>query len=85
MLKKFSAYGIFSSVPLIIFAFMYQLNMPSIYTELRNKSYARMNKVTIRGTNVAMVIYILTGIFGYLTFVKTPNVLMDKNILDAPY
>lgn len=56
---------------------MYQLNMPMIYTELRNRSYARMNKVVIRGTNVAMTIYLITGIFGYLTFVKTPDVLMD--------
>ena len=80
-----NAYGIFSTVPLIVFAFMYQINMPIIYQELKERTYSTMNTVVIRGTVIAVVMYVLTGVFGYLTFVKTPIVLETENILDAPY
>lgn len=82
---KFDARGIFNTIPLIIFAFMYQLNMPGIYGELKNKSYARMNIVTKRATIWALIAYVITGIFGYFIFAFNPEVLKTKNILDAPF
>lgn len=82
---KFNPLGIFSTVPLIVFAYMYQVNMPIIYAELKTRDYATMDKVVFRGTNGAILMYSMTGIFGYLTFVKMPEVLEKKNILEAPY
>jgi amino acid permease len=82
---KLNAFGIFSTVPLIVFAFMYQINMPLIYQELNERTYSTMNKVVIRGTVIAVMMYVMTGIFGYLTFVKNTHVLETENILDAPY
>ena len=64
---------------------MYQINMPIIYAELKVRDYPTMDKVVFRGTSVAIVVYSLTGIFGYLTFVKTPQILDSQNILEAPY
>jgi len=68
-----------------VFAFMYQINMPMIYQELNDRSYPVMNKVVVRGTLIAVFMYVITGFFGYLTFVRTPAVLETENILDAPY
>jgi amino acid permease len=35
---KFTPNGIISSFPLIIYAYMYQVNIPMIYIELENRS-----------------------------------------------
>ena len=66
----FTTNGVFSTVPLITFAFMYQLNIPGIYGELKDKNYSRMNSVTIRATTAACIIYLITGMFGYYMFVN---------------
>lgn len=84
-LFRFSTFGLFSTLPLIVFAFMYQFNVPIIYKELRNRSPQRMNQVLIRGMLIAAVAYIFTGIFGYATFVNETDKLESENILDAPY
>lgn len=84
-LFKFTPYGLFSTLPLIIFACMYQFNVPIIYKELRQRSAVRMSNVICRGMLVAVLAYILIGVFGYLTFVKNQAGLESENILDAPY
>ena len=33
---KVTPYGVFSTIPLIVFAYMYQINMPIIYAELKD-------------------------------------------------
>jgi len=68
-----------------MFAYMYQPNLFSIYTELNNVSLKRMNKVLIRGSIIAVLLYIVSGVFGYLTFVDRPAELMKKSILEADY
>lgn len=65
---KISIRGFFTSLPLVIFAFMYQINIPAIYTELKVKSIANMNKVLVTGTILASVCYMVIGIFGYIAF-----------------
>lgn len=80
--------GIFNSLPLIIFAYMYQPNIPAIYHEMKDKSMFKMKKVLAYGTMIASISYILTGVFGYVTFVQHPNVdvIMNRqNILKADY
>ena len=61
--------GIFNSLPLIIFAYMYQPNIPAIYHEMKDKSMFKMKKVLASGTAIASFSYIFTGVFGYVTFV----------------
>jgi len=73
--------GIFASLPLIIFAFMYQPNTPAIYTELKQRNLTNIKKVLFSGTLLASVCYIMVGMFGYVTFAKRPDIafLMDRN------
>ncbi len=71
-------------MPLIIFAYMYQVIIPLTYKELENRSNKAMSEVLLKGSVVAMVLYVMVGIFAYLTFVHTPN-LLTQNILEAPY
>jgi amino acid permease len=59
--------------------------MPIIYAELKTRNYESMDKVVFRGTNIAIVVYTITGIFGYLTFMQKLSDLESQNILDAPY
>ena len=72
--------GIFNSLPLIIFAYMYQPNIPAIYHELKAKNMGNINKVLSLGTLMASIAYILTGMFGYITFAKRLNVDQIMNV-----
>ena len=64
-----------TSVPLIIFAYMYQVNIPLIYYELERREKKTMSGVLLKGSVAAIVLYALVGIFGYLTFVHKPDVI----------
>lgn len=82
--------GVVSSFPFIIFAYMYQVNIPQLYTELEKRNHRQMSKVLIGGTFVAVLLYIIVGVWGYVTFVdfpgKTPEEALEAgNILEAPY
>ena len=79
-----------SSFPLIIFAYMYQVNIPMIYTELERRNSKQMSKVLIIGTVGAVVLYIVVGVWGYATFINYPGYTPEEalkagNILEAPY
>lgn len=39
-----------------------------LYEELKEKDYHSMEKVVLRGSLGAVFLYILAGVFGYLTF-----------------
>jgi amino acid permease len=75
-----SVQGIFNSLPLIIFSYMYQPNIPAIYHELKSKNMMNMQKVLWIGTGIATVVYIVVGMFGYVTFAMNPKVdeIMDQ-------
>lgn len=67
---------------------MYQVNIPALYSELKDKKLSNMLKVLCFGTLIAAIAYILVGIFGFTTFALSPNVceLMEaQNILKADY
>lgn len=66
--------GVFNSLPLVIFSYMYQTNIPMIYTELEKKDLKSMWKVMVYGTVGATIAYIFAGVFGYVTFAANPNV-----------
>lgn len=67
-----SARGLLSSFPLIMFSFMSQINIPSIFSELENKTEEKMSQIMIRGNLAITFFYILAGIFGYATFLGPP-------------
>ena len=88
--KQLSITGFFSSLPLIIFSYMYQINIPAIYSELEIKTIANGTKVIIIGTIIAAIVYISAGIFGYVAFADgSSEEELDKyfsdNVLSAPY
>ena len=62
-----------------------------IYTELEQRNSKQMSKVLIFGTIGAVLLYVIVGLWGYLTFVNNPfgisaaEALEDANILQAPY
>ena len=82
----FSFNGIVDSVPLIVFAFMFQVNVPQIQEELERQNYRRMRTVLSWGVFLTFLLYVGTGVFGYLSFDLHPTRdLKQKNILIAPY
>jgi len=87
--NRVSINGIFNSLPMIVFLYMYTPNIPAIYHELTDKSIKKMSIVLFVGTCLATIIYFLVGFFGYATFVKNDQLekLMefDQNILMGPY
>ena len=72
--------GVFNSLPLVIFSYMYQTNIPMIYVELEKKDLKHMWKVMRNGTIGATLAYFLAGVFGYATFADYSNVkeLMNR-------
>jgi amino acid permease len=88
--SQVSVVGVFNSLPLIIFSYMYQPNVPALYQELKKRNMTNMNKVLYGGTAVAATAYIMTGMFGYVTFAAFPedqlaDIMDEQNILKAPY
>lgn len=87
--KAFSNFNIsptsfFSSMPLILFSFMFQTNIPMLCAESEHKDPKIMWKVLFYGTVGASIAYMFAGIFGYITFSRYANIneLMSiKNIL----
>lgn len=78
--------GVFNSIPLIIFSYMYQPLIPAIYHELSEKNIKNMNTVLGLGTAITAVIYIVVGIFGWVTFTKNEfytEIMEKQNILIA--
>ena len=73
-INRLSINGVFNSLPLIIFSYMYQPNIPAIYHELKARNIMNMQKVLAIGTLLATCAYIMTGMFGYVTFASNPNV-----------
>ena len=65
---KIDIHGIFTSLPLVIFAYMYQVNVPAIYTELSNPNMSNIKTVLIIGTILAVIVYVFAGMFGYASF-----------------
>ena len=73
--------GVVSTMPLIIFAYMYQVNIPMIYVELETRTSKAMSTVVGWGSTVAVSFYVMVGIFGYAIFVENKIDLCAKNIL----
>ena len=69
---------------------MYQVNVPQIYQDLEGKNLKKGKKVLILGTLMAASLYIVAGIFGYISFTdgsteEELDKMFSNNILYAPY
>lgn len=56
------------AVPTMFFAFMCHASMLPIYDEMRRPSIKKMRKVAVVSISNVLVLYMLSAIFGYLTF-----------------
>lgn len=89
--KKFNVtyQGIVMANSFIVYAFMYQPNIPIVYRELNDRNYKRMKKVVNRGSGGVVILYMCASVFGYLGVVSHPKsldiLLRDQNILLIPY
>ncbi|PKU31842.1 sodium-coupled neutral amino acid transporter hypothetical protein [Limosa lapponica baueri] len=63
-LSKESAYAI----PTMAFSFLCHTSVLPIYCELRSPSKSRMQNVTVTGIGLSFLIYLMSALFGYLTF-----------------
>ena len=52
-----------------------------IYVELEKRNGKQMSQVISWGSTIAVIFYIMVGVFGYATFVDNPKSLAAKNIL----
>lgn len=62
--------GVTYTMPIFIFSFMTQFNLLQCYEELEKPSLRRMHKVLAKQHFICFSIYLLIGIFGYLSFPK---------------
>jgi len=60
--------GIFGALPTIMFSYMYQINIPALYSELEVKTTSNALKILIYGTVLAAILYISAGMFSYAAF-----------------
>ncbi|XP_077983616.1 sodium-coupled neutral amino acid transporter 7-like [Glandiceps talaboti] len=58
----------FAVIPVICFAFQCHLSAVPVYATLQDRSMKTFSKVTALSLSLCFVVYLLTGIFGYLTF-----------------
>ena len=81
--------GFVNALPYVNFNYMYQVNIPIIYRELKHKTYSNMRNVLIYASIICAVLFILISSFGYLTLVgnqKGLEILYTKNdILEVEY
>lgn len=76
--KPYSISSIFASFPIFVFAYTCHQNMFSLVNELEDKSNKNINKVIVSAIGIAMTLYVLVGLTGYLSFGDNvePNVIV---------
>jgi len=62
------ALGVFPSFSIFCGAFLYHMNIPTLYFELRDRTPARMMLTAALALSLALVLYVSVGLLGYLTF-----------------
>jgi len=74
-----------SASAILMFAFTCQVNVPSLFYELRERTPAQMSAVSKRGVAVCLLCYLVIGFSGYANFPHSDqgNVLKNYCVLDA--
>lgn len=84
---EMSAYSIFTAASYVVFAFTCHPNVIPIYQELQRRSTKRGFMFLSRGIVIVLLLYLIVGIFGFLTFYNDYHPLTDfpQQILQAKY
>lgn len=87
---KLTVFGVVNSISIVIFSFMYQVNIPALYSEMETTNLSNGKKMIFIGTALAVVLYIMAGTFGYMAFADHPDsvdidAIFNNNILQAPF
>ncbi|XP_030367237.1 putative sodium-coupled neutral amino acid transporter 8 isoform X2 [Strigops habroptila] len=71
--------SVFSVIPTICFGFQCHEACVAIYSSMRNQSFSHWVAVSVLSMLICLLIYSLTGLYGYLTFGEAvaPDVLMS--------
>ena len=77
--SKFDITGFLSTFPIAIFSFTCHSNVLDVYQELQRKSRRRMSKVLSRVMIIALILYVLVGVFGYITFANNTDQLTNDD------
>ena len=67
-IKVFDLSGTFNTLPTFIFSFTTQINLLQCYEELEKPTLRRIHKVLAKQHFICFAIYLLIGVFGYLSF-----------------
>jgi amino acid permease len=70
-------WSIIETIPFIVFLYMYQALLPQAYRELKKRSLDQMDQVVISASVAMILVYIVVGLFGYLTFSDS----LESNLL----
>eukprot|EP01043_Picozoa_sp_COSAG02_P014748 COSAG02_NODE_614_length_19515_cov_6.651937_3_plen_318_part_00 len=62
--------NILKALPIICFAFLCHPNMFPIYQQLDGATHHRMARVSALSISMSTIVYLVVGIFGYLTFLR---------------
>ncbi|NWS72356.1 AVT2 protein, partial [Crotophaga sulcirostris] len=66
--RAFSWASVFSVIPTICFGFQCHEACVAIYSSMRNQSFSHWVVVSVLSMLICLLIYSLTGVYGYLTF-----------------
>ncbi|OMJ74585.1 hypothetical protein SteCoe_26442 [Stentor coeruleus] len=84
---EISTYSIFTASSYVVFSFTCQNNVIPIYQELQQRNTKRGFQFLLRGLLMVFVLYLIVGIFGFLTFYDKyhPITNFPVQILEADY
>mmetsp|Transcript_6169 Transcript_6169/g.9667 ORF Transcript_6169/g.9667 Transcript_6169/m.9667 type:complete len:459 (+) Transcript_6169:33-1409(+) len=81
---NFDLLRILNTIPIVVYAYTCHPNVLPMFMELQRPTRRRMVKVVGRAIGLACSIYVLLGVFGYLTF-KDQLSMSDGNFLNNDY
>lgn len=85
---KFDVFSVFQVCAIVLFSYTCHSSVVPIYTELQRPSVRRGKKFIFIALLTVMVLYLLVGIFGFLTFYKevaVDGIQFPDQILKARY
>jgi amino acid permease len=84
---ELSAYSLFTASGYVVFSFTCHPNVIPIYQELQKRSTKRGFQFLYRGLLMVLVLYLVVGVFGFLTFYEEYDRITDfpTQILRAKY
>ena len=66
--------GVTFTFPIFVFSFLTQINLLQCFEELEKPSLRRMHKVLAKQHFICFTIFLITGVFGYLSFPKEDKI-----------